>query len=466
MGELLGELCALEPVGKLEQLGELAELLTRFEQRPKRLLEGRSPCQIGYVLMRLNQDQIRPLTELLIVQPTPFCNINCDYCYLSGRESTKRMPMNVLDRTMEELVTTGLLARSPTIVWHAGEPLTIPPSYYHEAFERVARCLSGYSVSHSIQTNGTLISDKWCALFHRFTISVGVSVDGPDFIHNQHRKDRRGAGTHDKVMRGIECLKRNDVPFHAIAVVTADSLQFPDQIFSFFSELGATSVGFNIEESEGEHVLSTVSGAYQESVVRFFERLYALQSRSDTGLRIREFDRAYQAIALGRRDQATPYNQQVVPLAILSVDCDGNVSTFSPELLGARSTHYDNFQFGNIVDQGLRDIITSQKFRLIVDEIGRGVQMCARSCEYFAFCGGGAPANKYFENGTFASTETVYCQNMIQAPIDVVLARLETELGLKECSSSLMPVSKRVTAQSYTAVPNKLVQISGAISGR
>ena len=33
----------------------------------------------------LPDDPLQPWISLLVLQPSPFCNINCDYCYLPNR---------------------------------------------------------------------------------------------------------------------------------------------------------------------------------------------------------------------------------------------------------------------------------------------------------------------------------------------------------------------------------------------
>jgi uncharacterized protein len=374
--------------------------------------------------------QPQQMIDLLILQPTPFCNINCDYCYLPDRSNTKKMPPEVIERTLQMVLQSGLVQDHLNIVWHAGEPLAVPIAFYEEAFARIAALAGDVRVSHSIQTNGTIIDQRWCDLFLKHNVSIGVSVDGPAFLHDRHRKDRRGAGTHEKVMRGIEYLKANGVPFHTIAVVTADSLAHPDEIFEYFAKLGTIQVGFNIEEMEGVHSASTLSGATHDKVEAFFRRIYTLQQEAAEYLPIREFDRAYQAIANVTGTEPAVGNQQTVPLGILSVDWKGNISTFSPELLGSKSEEYHDFCFGNVLQGDLATVLQNPMFVRAATEIEAGVQNCAKTCEYFTFCGGGAPANKFYENGGFSSTETMYCRHSIQLPVEIVLADLENQLGL------------------------------------
>jgi uncharacterized protein len=148
---------------------------------------------------------------------------------------------------------------------------------------------------------------------------------------------------------------------------------------------------------------------------------------------IREFDRAYQAIALAAIDDEQlipPPNDQVAPFAIISVAYDGSFSTFSPELLGMNSSEFGDFYFGNVQTDDFSDVASGGKFQSVLKDIKAGVRLCSDGCEYFSFCGGGAPSNKYFENGSFASAETMFCRYTIKTPINIVLEDLERSLGI------------------------------------
>src|SRR5207248_2905774 len=101
-----------------------------------------------------------------------------------------------------------------------------------------------------LQTNATLITEDWCDFFSRHTLRVGVSLDGPKEIHDKYRRDRRGRGTFEKTLRGIQMLQKNGIPIYVIAVLHKESLQSPDQLFHFFEELRVSEVCFNIEEIE------------------------------------------------------------------------------------------------------------------------------------------------------------------------------------------------------------------------
>ncbi len=278
-----------------------------------------------------------------------------------------------------------------------------------------------------------LINDEWCDFFHKWSVNVGVSVDGPASIHDAHRKDRAGKGTHAKVMEGIRTLQRRSVPFHAIAVVTAESLLHPEAVIDFFLDTGIDRVGFNIEELEGANKSSSVAGDKVSNVRRFFEVMAGGEERSQGKLTIREFENARGAIK-GSHVQDCPSpdlrNEQTMPYAILTVAWDGSMTAFSPELIDASSKDYGDFILGNILRDPISDIFDSPKFKQIANSIEEGCKRCAQTCQYFSVCGGGAPSNKYFENGSFESTETMYCRSVIQIPIDIMLTQAEMQLGL------------------------------------
>jgi uncharacterized protein len=375
---------------------------------------------------------LRQHINLLIIQPTPFCNINCDYCYLPERDSTRRMSLHVLEKTIERVLSSRLVGKELSIVWHAGEPLALPTSFYDGAFNLLRRLCPELSVRHSFQTNGMLLNDRWCELIGEHRIQVGVSLDGPAFIHDAHRKTRAGVGTHAQVMKGVSTLRDHGIDFHAIAVITTESLDHADDIFNFFLENGISRVGFNLEEIEGVNRNSTLSSEPSDRRIgNFFRRLHHLQLESGGRIKIREFDRAYQAIAHSTGGaHAYKHNDQVVPFGIVSVDCEGNFSTFSPELLGMQSTTYGDFSFGNVLTHDLAESLAGEKFRRVFADIEAGVGLCAQTCEYYSFCGGGAPSNKYYENGSFATAETMYCRYTLKLPLDIVLAELERSLGL------------------------------------
>jgi uncharacterized protein len=344
------------------------------------------------------------------------------------------MSMETLEQTFRWVFASGLVRQPFNVLWHAGEPLVLPVSYYQSATELLQRYnVDNVPILQSFQTNATLIDDAWCNLLRQPGMHIGVSVDGPAFLHDRCRRTRQGRGTLDRVLRGIECLHEHGIPFEVITVLTSEALDYPDELFDFYSEHGISSVGFNVEEIEGPHTNSSLQRVgTPERFRRFLKRFLQLARSASPPLLVREFETSAAALLGARPYEKDSRTQESNPFAILNVDCEGNFSTFSPELLGVSSPEYGNFALGNVAGTPLGAVLASAQFRRQNDDIGRGNEMCRTSCSYFPFCGGGPPANKYFENGTFASAETMFCRLHKKICLDVTAALLEEQSHLTD----------------------------------
>jgi len=304
--------------------------------------------------------------------------------------------------------------------WHAGEPLLAGTDFYRDACEVLSRELEGIARARfSIQTNATMLNEGWCRLFSDFDFEVGVSIDGPPSIHDVHRVTRQGRGTFARTMAGVNALQAAGIAFDVIAVVSPETLDQTDDFLDFFEHLQPRSLGVNPEETEMGHE-STLFGtaSYAERYRHFLQRLSGFERR--TGITIREFQ------GLRRRLQASSFvNEQVEPLAMLNVDVDGNMSTFSPELLGASDARFGDFVFANVLDAAEDLRVWGADFGRFADEVLEGKERCQAECGYFEVCGGGAPVNKFFEHGTAAATVTDACRTSVMMVTDVVLDELE-----------------------------------------
>jgi len=367
-----------------------------------------------------------PRIELLVVQPTPFCNIDCCYCYLPDRNSKAVVARQTLHNLFSQVFASGWVGDNLSVVWHAGEPMVLPIDFYCTAFRMIDRLKpAGVEMAHSFQTNGTLIDEAWCAFFAEERIGVGVSIDGPKQFHDRYRLTRAGRGTFDRTMAGIRLLRRHQVPFHVISVLSAASMAAPREMFDFFVEEGIEQVCFNVEESEGDHVSESFQEAGVEAAyVRFLSEFWRLSAAAPGKITfIREIEHAIHQVI---RPADAPFcNQLVEPFAIISMDWAGNISTFSPELLGLKNPAYEDFLLGNINQDALADLLYRPNLTRMLADIQAGVQMCREHCEYFSVCGGGEPVNKLAENSSFASTETTYCRLTKMRATDLVLDALE-----------------------------------------
>ena len=170
---------------------------------------------------------ISPFARPLYVMLKPIgahCNLACDYCYyLEKAKLYDDVPKHVMsEELLEEFVRQYIGAQTMSEVlftWHGGETLMRPLSIYKKAMELQRKYAGGRRIDNCIQTNGTMLTDEWCRFFRENNWLVGVSIDGPQEFHDEYRKNRAGAPSFHKVMKGIELLNKHGVEWNAMAVV-------------------------------------------------------------------------------------------------------------------------------------------------------------------------------------------------------------------------------------------------------
>jgi len=373
--------------------------------------------------------------QLFVVQPTPLCNLDCRYCWLPERHLNEQMSHEVFRAFLRRVGNaTGHLDNGAGLVWHGGEPLVLGADYYRQCLTDL-RTISeqhGFFLSVGIQTNGVLLNKIWVDLFKEHNIQIGVSVDGPAWLHDRYRVHRNGAGSHTEVQRGIDLLGEADINFSVISVLNRTALDHPDEIFAYLRTLRTQNgFAFNIDEDDGGNRFSSIldrtadQTLMNQKVRRFFLRLFELNEEAGRALKIRDFVKFYRFVDGHSPLDGTSYSSTVTPGALINVDHRGDFSTYCPELVMGYPGPNNPFVFGNVIVNDFSDMLSNQRFLSAAKDIEYGREKCRATCEYFMVCGGGSPSNRYSEHKSLTGTETLYCKNHIQATADAVLDYLE-----------------------------------------
>lgn len=194
---------------------------------------------------------IAPFAKPLYVMFKPVgskCNLDCDYCYyleksvLYGRKN-QVMSDELLERFIQQYIESQTM---PEIMftWHGGETLMRPLSFYKRAVELQKKYAGRRQIDNSIQTNGTLLNDEWCAFFKENNFLVGISIDGPQDFHDEYRRDKMGRPSFHRVMKGIRLLQKHGVEFNCLAVVNDYNVDYPLEFYRFFKEIGCQYIQF------------------------------------------------------------------------------------------------------------------------------------------------------------------------------------------------------------------------------
>jgi uncharacterized protein len=191
----------------------------------------------------------KPGIHVLAKPIGPVCDIKCDYCFylekraLFGKHEHYRMPDAVLAAYIEQYV-----AAQPTpvveFVWHGGEPTLLGVDFFRRVVELQAPYRADKEIRNTLQTNALSLDDEWCAFFKANDFFIGVSLDGPQEVHDRYRKDRHGAGTFERVMAGVRLLQKHGVEFNALACVGRDTAYRPLEVYRFFKDAGIHYIQF------------------------------------------------------------------------------------------------------------------------------------------------------------------------------------------------------------------------------
>ena len=178
------------------------------------------------------------------------CNLRCKYCYyLEKRKLYQQNPNNIIsDHMLEKFIKEYIEAQStPQVLftWHGGETLMRPIAFYKRALELQRIYGRGRQIDNCIQTNGTLITDKWCEFFKENNFLVGVSIDGPQEFHDEYRRTSMGQPTFLKVMAGIKLLNKHKVEWNALAVVNDFNADYPLDFYNFFRDIECRYIQFS-----------------------------------------------------------------------------------------------------------------------------------------------------------------------------------------------------------------------------
>ena len=200
----------------------------------------------------MNDNIANPFAKPLYVMLKPagaHCNLACKYCYYLEKNKLYPTAQRHLmsDEMLEQFTQEYIEAQTMNQVlftWHGGEPLLRSIDFYRKALSLQQKYAGGRRIDNVIQTNGTLLTDEWCEFFAQNHWLVGISIDGPQPVHDHYRLTAAGKPSWKKVMQGIKLLKKHGVEWNAMAVVNAYNVNHPLEFYRFFKENGCQFLQF------------------------------------------------------------------------------------------------------------------------------------------------------------------------------------------------------------------------------
>lgn len=192
---------------------------------------------------------LNPSFHIMAKPNGPVCNLNCKYCFYLEKERLypERPDFLMNDSVLESFIKQKIETdHSDTVsfAWQGGEPTLSGVEFFRQAVELQNKYSDGRRIENTLQTNGVLLNDEWCEFFAENNYLIGVSIDGPEDIHNQYRISKGNKPTFNKVMKGIECLKKHSVQFNTLTVVHKGNSSHPLEVFNFLKETGGGFMQF------------------------------------------------------------------------------------------------------------------------------------------------------------------------------------------------------------------------------
>jgi uncharacterized protein len=195
-----------------------------------------------------------PLPELsafhVMTKPAgPICNLDCRYCFYLEKEKLYpgRHDWSMSDEVLEAYISQYIAAQqvpAVTFAWQGGEPTILGVDFFRRVVELQTRYAGGKQIENTLQTNGVLLDDAWCEFLAANAFLVGLSIDGPSELHDKYRVDKAGHATFDRVMRGLDCLKKHGVEFNTLTVVQRDNSNHPLDVYRFLKSIGSRFLQF------------------------------------------------------------------------------------------------------------------------------------------------------------------------------------------------------------------------------
>jgi uncharacterized protein len=346
------------------------------------------------------------------------CNLDCKYCFFLSKEllypnARTRMSDDVLEAYIKQRMSQHG-ERDINIAWQGGEPTIMGLDFFKRAMDLVSQYRRPeQNVIHTIQTNGLLIDDEWCAFLKQHDFLVGLSVDGPREMHDAFRVTKRGGGSFDLVLRAWESLRQNGVACNILCTVHSANADHPLDVYRFFrDEMGAEFLQFipivervtadllsMANDGWGEHHggrrpfyrqhgnLVTERSVRPEQFGRFLCKIFDEWVRRDVGkIFVQTFD-----VALG--NWIGQHN-----LCIFSPTCgtalalEHNGDVYSCD-------HYveQDYLLGNIQETHLLELVTSERQRAFGQNKLDSLPQYCRDCEVLFACYGECPRNRFIE---------------------------------------------------------------------
>jgi len=326
--------------------------------------------------------EVRPF-QLLVKPVSADCNQRCAYCFylrthsLYAHQKVHRMS----DEILEQMISGMLRLRFPETVfaWQGGEPTLAGVDFFRRVVDLQERHgVSGQVVGNGLQTNGLLLDEEWCQLFKEYKFLIGLSIDGPEAVHNKLRYDASGRGCWDKAMAAARLMDQHEVPYNILCVVNSENVKLGNDLLRWFVDHGFHYLQFIPCQERGmEYNVS--AEAYGDFLCESFD----YWAREGFGrVSIRDFD-ALLAARMGQNAALCTFGRVCNHYIVIEHNGDVYPCDFFV---------YDEWRLGNLIDAPIESFVETERYKQFAYQKDK-VAAC-RGCPWRALCHGGCPKDR------------------------------------------------------------------------
>ena len=327
----------------------------------------------------------------VLIEPTSACNLDCRYCY-KGDKFDKVMSLSTLETAVQKVISYARDNNRPLLfVWHGGEPTLAGADFYREAFRYCAEHSNGHKATHTLQTNGTLLTNELLDLFAEYKVSIGVSLDGPAGHHDSMRPLRNGGGIHAKVIDGIMRARAKGIDVGVLMSITGSNRGYIKDMFEFCREnrltFGINPISSDLHAPHADIAVSPedyLTACIEAYDLWFYQRDYSIQVNPGYGV-------TKMLLSKNRLSDCTM--SENCQMHFISIGPEGDVYPCN------RFYGVKGYAFGNIVRDNLDDIMNSPARKRLCERSAAKIEKCA-VCDISEYCNGGCMHHALAHHGT------------------------------------------------------------------
>jgi uncharacterized protein len=353
--------------------------------------------------------------DTVLVKVASRCNINCTYCYVynMGDSGWADMPNHIshdttlaLAKALDEL--TQIQTRPFAVVLHGGDPLLLGPKKLDRVLSEL-RSVVPSACSFGLQTNGILITEEILDICFKHRTTVSVSIDGPKHVHDRGRIGHDGLGTYDKVLDGINRLRRNPNSAFLFSGLLAviDPTSEPQEVYDFFKTLNPPGIDFLYRDGNHTRLPDGKESLRSTEYGQWLARLVDIYLSDQNPLPIRFID---DLIKLTLGGKGTKDGAGLTDFGILVIDTDGSIT--KNDTLKSSFNGADRFsRKWSVHSSSLMEILCSDEFAES-HELQRPTSKICLSCPELRVCGGGMTLHRWRDVNGYDNT-SVYCADQL-----------------------------------------------------